>query len=87
MHACLWRPCHASHAHPPPPPHPAPSLPAGLKSHPQHELAKRQTTGMSGMVSFHLRGGKPEARAFLKALKVFTLAESLGAVESLAEVP
>ncbi|KAH0945178.1 hypothetical protein HN011_004663 [Eciton burchellii] len=55
-----------------------------LPSHPQHELALKQTTGHSGMVSFYLKG---DSYKFLKALKVFTLAESLGGYESLAELP
>lgn len=55
-----------------------------LSSHPQHELALRQTSGHSGMVSFILKG---DSRKFLKALKLFTLAESLGGYESLAELP
>lgn len=59
----------------------------GLESHPQHELAKRQTYGHSGIMSFYIRGGLDEASAFLKALDVFTLAESLGGYESLAELP
>ena len=58
-----------------------------LPSHPQHHLHIRQTTGMSGMVSFYLRGGLAQSRTFLTALRVFTLAESLGGVESLAELP
>uniref|UniRef100_A0A182JKI4 cystathionine gamma-lyase n=1 Tax=Anopheles atroparvus TaxID=41427 RepID=A0A182JKI4_ANOAO len=59
----------------------------GLESHPQHELAKRQTYGHSGIMSFYIRGGLDEASNFLKALDVFTLAESLGGYESLAELP
>uniref|UniRef100_A0A182Q2Z1 cystathionine gamma-lyase n=1 Tax=Anopheles farauti TaxID=69004 RepID=A0A182Q2Z1_9DIPT len=59
----------------------------GLKSHPQHELAKRQTYGHSGIMSFYIRGGLEESSNFLKALQVFTLAESLGGYESLAELP
>lgn len=59
----------------------------GLPSHPQHELAKRQCYGHSGMCSIYLKGGLTESRAFFKALKVFTLAESLGGYESLAELP
>ncbi len=59
----------------------------GLASHPQAELARRQMSGSGGMVSFELKGGEPAARRFLKALKIFTLAESLGGVESLAEHP
>jgi cystathionine gamma-lyase len=59
----------------------------GLPTHPQHELAKTQCRGFSGMVTFYIRGGMLEARKFLESLKVFTCAESLGAVESLAESP
>lgn len=59
----------------------------GLPSHPQHELAKRQCYGHSGMLTVYIKGGLTEARAFFKALKVFTLAESLGGYESLAELP
>ncbi|XP_069127831.1 cystathionine gamma-lyase-like [Argopecten irradians] len=59
----------------------------GLPSHPQHELAKRQMRGFSGMVSFYIKGGLDQASTFLKNLKVFTLAESLGGFESLAELP
>jgi cystathionine gamma-lyase len=62
----------------------------GLPSHPQHALAKRQMSGFGGMLCFELRAGRnTAARAgrFLAALKVFTCAESLGGVESLAEHP
>ena len=59
----------------------------GLASHPQHEVAARQASGFGAMVTFFVRGGLPETSAFLKALKLFTLAESLGAVEPLAECP
>jgi cystathionine gamma-lyase len=61
----------------------------GLASHPQHALARRQMSGFGGMVSFTLRGRGALARArrFLRALRVFTCAESLGGVESLAEHP
>jgi cystathionine gamma-lyase len=59
----------------------------GLKSHPQHALARRQMGGFGGMLSAELRGGEPAARRFLKRLRIFTLAESLGGVESLAEHP
>ncbi|MGC2289706.1 MAG: PLP-dependent aspartate aminotransferase family protein [Thermoplasmata archaeon] len=59
----------------------------GLRSHPQAELARRQMSGAGGMVSVELKGGGPAARRFLKALRIFTLAESLGGVESLAEHP
>jgi cystathionine gamma-lyase len=59
----------------------------GLASHPQHELAKRQMSGFGGMISARLRGGLVHARAVLRAVKVFTCAESLGGVESLIEHP
>ena len=62
----------------------------GLRSHPQHALARRQMSGFGGMVSFVLREDRrtlARARAFLKNLRVFTCAESLGGVESLAEHP
>ena len=59
----------------------------GLKSHPQHELAKKQASGFSGMVSVYLKGGLSESRTFLEKLKLFALAESLGGVESLIEHP
>jgi cystathionine gamma-synthase/cystathionine gamma-lyase len=59
----------------------------GLPSHPQHELAKRQMSGFGGMVTFQLHGGRPEASAFVKALRFFSFAESLGGVESLACYP
>ncbi|XP_058442650.1 cystathionine gamma-lyase isoform X2 [Malaya genurostris] len=59
----------------------------GLPSHPQHELAKRQTFGHSGIMSFYIKGGLKESTLFLKSLEVFTLAESLGGYESLAELP
>ena len=60
----------------------------GLPSHPQHALAKRQMqNGGSGVVTFFLKGGLPEARQFLERLEVFTLAESLGGVESLVDHP
>ena len=59
----------------------------GLASHPQHELASRQTTGSGGMISFVVRGGLEAARAALESFRVFSLAESLGGVESLVEHP
>ena len=59
----------------------------GLESHPQAALADRQMAGPGGMVSLRLAGGKPAARRFLLALRVFSLAESLGGVESLACYP
>jgi cystathionine beta-lyase/cystathionine gamma-synthase len=54
----------------------------GLPSHPQHELAKRQMRGFGGMISFDL-GSLEAANRFARSLRVFTLAESLGGVESL----
>jgi cystathionine gamma-lyase len=59
----------------------------GLESHPDHRVAKRQQTGFGGMLSFVIEGGLDSARHALERLKVFTLAESLGGVESLAEHP
>lgn len=59
----------------------------GLKSHPQHELARRQMSGFGGMISFEMDGGLEEARTFLEGLRIFSLAESLGGVESLIEHP
>ena len=59
----------------------------GLPSHPQHALAQKQQRGFGGMISFVLRGGLEESRRFLSACQVFTLAESLGGVESLIEHP
>ncbi|GAC1306399.1 MAG: cystathionine gamma-synthase [Vulcanimicrobiaceae bacterium] len=59
----------------------------GLRSHPQHELAKRQMRGFGGMVSFVLRGDAARAFAFAEATRLFSLAESLGGVESLVGIP
>lgn len=59
----------------------------GLKSHPQHELAKKQMRGFGGMISFYIKGQLPEARQFLEKVRVFSLAESLGGVESLVNHP
>ncbi len=59
----------------------------GLKTHPQHELAKRQMTGFGGMLSFETEGNLSVAKKFLKNLEIFALAESLGGVESLVEHP
>jgi cystathionine gamma-lyase len=59
----------------------------GLASHPQHALARRQMSGPGGMVTFVLRGGLPAATAFLRAVRLFACAESLGGVESLIEHP
>jgi len=59
----------------------------GLRTHPQHALARRQMSGYGGMVSVELEGGRRAALRFLKGLRVFTLAESLGGVESLVDHP
>ncbi len=59
----------------------------GLKSHPQHELALKQMRGYGGTFSFKIRGGQEAVFRVLAAVRVFTLAESLGGVESLIEHP
>ena len=59
----------------------------GLDSHPGHEIAKRQMKGFGGVVSFELKKGTEAVNGFLKGIKVFSLAESLGGVASLAEHP
>jgi len=59
----------------------------GLQSHPQHALAKEQMSGFGGMLSFELGGGQREAARFMESLELFALAESLGGVESLIELP
>jgi cystathionine beta-lyase/cystathionine gamma-synthase len=59
----------------------------GIKTHPGHEIARRQMKGFGGMVSFELHGGKESANKFLKRLNVFEVAESLGGAASLAEHP
>lgn len=59
----------------------------GLASHPQHQLALQQMRGGGGIVTLEVAGGTPAASAFLRALRYFALAESLGGVESLAEHP
>ncbi|MEQ2526275.1 bifunctional cystathionine gamma-lyase/homocysteine desulfhydrase [Bacillaceae bacterium CLA-AA-H227] len=58
----------------------------GLESHPNHEIAKKQATGFGGMISFDI-GSEAAADELLRKVKYFTLAESLGAVESLISVP
>ena len=58
----------------------------GLPSHPGHELAKKQMSGFGGMLSFRLDTGA-QARKFVESTSVFTLAESLGGVESLVNYP
>jgi cystathionine gamma-lyase len=59
----------------------------GLASHPQHELAKRQMRGFGGIITARIRGGLDGATRFLERCQLFTLAESLGGVESLIEHP
>lgn len=59
----------------------------GLKSHPQYELAKKQMKGSGGMITFFIKGGIKESRAFLENVHLFALAESLGGVESLVDHP
>ena len=59
----------------------------GLETHPGHAIADRQMSGFGGMVSFELKNGRAAADTFFKKLKIFTLAESLGGVESLACYP
>ncbi|XP_065674425.1 cystathionine gamma-lyase isoform X2 [Hydra vulgaris] len=59
----------------------------GLKSHPQHDLVNKQCSGYSGMIAFHIKGGLTQANTFLKTVKIFCLAESLGGYESLVEHP
>ena len=59
----------------------------GLSNHPGHLVARRQMDDYGGMVSAELRGGLPEVKKVVRRLRVFTLAESLGGVESLVNVP
>lgn len=59
----------------------------GLKSHPQHAIVKKNARGFGGMLSFYLKGDIKMADRFLRGVKVITLAESLGGVESLIENP
>ena len=59
----------------------------GLKSHPQHEIAKKQMREFGGMISVVLKGGLDSAKTFLERTELFSLAESLGGVESLIEHP
>jgi cystathionine gamma-lyase len=69
--------------------HPAVSavLHPGLESHPQYALAKKQMTGCGGTFSFRVKGGQERVFKLLSSVKLFTLAESLGGVESLIEHP
>jgi cystathionine gamma-lyase len=59
----------------------------GLKSHPQHALARRQMDGFGGIISVEVKGGLKRARRMLERCELFALAESLGGVESLIEHP
>ncbi|KAG4105428.1 Cys/Met metabolism PLP-dependent enzyme-domain-containing protein [Neocallimastix lanati (nom. inval.)] len=59
----------------------------GLESHKQHELAKKQMKGFGAMMSIRIKGNLDTSNKFLSSLKIFTLAESLGGVESLCEIP
>ncbi|MCD7969667.1 MAG: PLP-dependent aspartate aminotransferase family protein [Alistipes sp.] len=59
----------------------------GLPDHPGHDIIKRQATGFGGMLSFEIEGSLTDAEEFLSRLKLFSLAESLGGVESLIELP
>ncbi len=59
----------------------------GLKKYPQYELAKQQMSGFGGMLSFGIKGNLKETKRFLENLKIISLAESLGGVESLIEHP
>jgi cystathionine gamma-synthase len=59
----------------------------GLPSHPGHALAARQQKGFGAMLSFELKGGEQAARTFVESVRIFTLAESLGGVESLVAHP
>lgn len=59
----------------------------GLASHPGHELAKRQMSAFGAMISLEVKGGLSASRSFLERLRIFSCAESLGGVESLAEHP
>ena len=59
----------------------------GLPSHPQHELAREQMDGFGGIVTFFIKGNLTDARRFLERCEVFSLAESLGGVESLVDHP
>jgi cystathionine gamma-lyase len=59
----------------------------GLTSHPQHAIAQKQTSGYGGMITFFVKGNLAACRRFLENCSVFTLAESLGGVESLVDHP
>ena len=59
----------------------------GLKSHPQYKIAKKQMSGFGGMITFFLKGDVKKSKKFLEKVNIFSLAESLGGVESLIEHP
>ena len=59
----------------------------GLAGHPGHDIARRQQSSFGAMLSFELAGGEPAVAALLEGLTCFTLAESLGGVESLIAHP
>ncbi|MHC4081222.1 MAG: trans-sulfuration enzyme family protein [Planctomycetota bacterium] len=59
----------------------------GLPSHPQHDVAKAQMSGFSGMISFELKGGVPAGKTLMNSVKLCSLAESLGAVETMITHP
>jgi len=59
----------------------------GLKTHPHHEIASKQMRGYGGMITLILKGGLDSAKSFLERTEIFSLAESLGGVESLIEHP
>lgn len=59
----------------------------GLKSHPQYDLAQKQMRGAGGMISIRIKGSRKEVHKFIDRLEYFTLAESLGGIESLIEIP
>jgi cystathionine gamma-lyase len=59
----------------------------GLESHPQHELGKSQTTGFGGIMTIFINGNEEKTKSFVNHLKLFTIAESLGGVESLIQWP
>ena len=59
----------------------------GLASHSGHAVAREQMSDFGGMLSFELPGGIPQSSALVKAVRIFQLAESLGGVESLIELP
>jgi cystathionine beta-lyase/cystathionine gamma-synthase len=59
----------------------------GLPSHPQHDIAKRQMSAFSGMITFELKGGLESGRVLMNSVKLCSLAESLGAVETMITHP